>query len=1075
MTDDIINPNRKNLAGREDLPAALQPGYDYLRGIFNRLVKASSELAPLESNINFFLMSDSNATMFITDGVYNVAFGPQVFKEAENLSEDHVAAVLAHELGHIVSFLNGNDRLDKVNELAADIRSMELLQRAGYAPKAAYEVFAKMEPNAFGKMKNISEYLDEHPVAANREFVAQGHLTEMRFRYGRLRDEETPLAIDLNETGRYLAKYFDTYQVEKQEKDSLANFDWKQYEEKKALAKQQFAQAREEMVKNFSPETFLQWIEAYKSRWDTPITAKTFKQLIEMCDYRQIYNSRYDNVKNIKVMRTLVDMAEAPTEFELSRLTEILNNNILSWSLQSLIVSVAENAIKESKRYPQTDDQLSLLYPAIMGNRGDLNTSTIMAFQAEFVKRIAVSGNAGLLDSVVRNGGILDTKLRQAVLDAYADYMVKFCGGKDNGSDKYRTEFSLFANNQEYNRIPYPHYREIIRLFCDKAVAQRKVVDCAKKLLDVENTAVDQRIQIGCDAAANCMGRSTTTVSAFVDFIQKEYSPDSAAKLKTTFLKAAYDDDEKKLIQDLEPANFYQIYSEFWKHSLSERAAVLAKLINDGARRSGGNSNQLIFYKYFKDAINNMLPEGSPNKEFITNVIKEYINAYSDIEKPFLLAAMLSAIKENGSPNGNGYAMPLKEFLENIGPAGIKLGQALGSSPDVPPDVREVMQGMKNHADQPARWDLFEMIDAAVPPEHQGTIGKVIGSGSYFITVDKGSSVLGVLRPYARERAEDGFNVMRKACDALAQYPGQDYKNFTAIFSNIIGKAQQMSEIETDMEIGAVQDRMAHQLYNGRSLKIGRDVYHVAVADWVSRGDEYKEVKKVDGIHFNDLPRGKFKSTFAKAYFKLEMENIFSGGFFDHDRHGAQLKIDISNKTVGIFDNGAMSTWRPQAEEKKQLGQVLNKVISRAVKGKDVGEALIDAVQNEMKRKGSSEYILAVQRGLLALNDYMREISGKDRAMVFMDTLLSEKADPAIVGEISFKNKFLLKTARRFLNDGDSNKPVASPLINREEDVAQKEDSPSAYPKLMRAVEDYYRRQPQMAAPLWHKETSVSR
>lgn len=1073
MADATVYSKDKNLIGREDLPPEFYPVYDYLRGIFMRLIDASPELSPLKNKINFFLISDHNASMFGTANVYNVAFGPNVFNNFEDLSEDHVAAVLAHELGHIVSSLQDNNRSDKINELAADVRSMELLQKSGYAPKAAYEMFAKIEPEYFGNPGDFSQYFDEHPAVANREFVAQGHLTEMRFRYGRLKNKQTPLAVNLNEIGKYLDENFDNY-LRKKEPNSQNDFDWKEYDARLDKAKQEFYQARDYMVKNFMPETFSQWIGTYKNQWTTPLTAETFKQLMEMCDYRQIYDTRYDNMQNIEKMRTLIDVVMAPAEFELYRLTEILNDHVLSYNIKTMAIIVAENAMKEGRHYPEDNDQFLQLYIAVMDNRTDLNTSTIMSFQAQLVKRIAQTGDIELLDNAVRNGGILDVKLRQAVLESYADYMIKFCGGKDDGSEKYQLEFETFANDKTYNPIPYSHYREAIRLFCDKAAAQRKVLDAAKKMLNIENRQIDQRVQIGCDAVADRMKHSSTAIYSFLDFIKKDYTPDSAAQFKTALLKDIYVDEFRNSIQHLELVNFYQVHTEFWKHDLGERAAVLAKFIKDASQFEGGRSDS-AFYKYFNYAINSMLPEGSANKTFIANIIEEYINAYSDIEKPFLLAAMLSAIKESGNSSENSYAEPLKEFLENIGPAGIKLGQALGSSPDVPPDVRGVMQKMKNHADQPARWDLFDMIDASVPPEHQGTIGKVIGSGSYFITVDKGDSVLGILRPYARERAEDGFNIMQKTCDALEKYPGQDYQSFSAIFRNIIGKAQQMSEIETDMEIGAVQDQIAHQLYNGRSLKIGGDVYRLEVADWIGRGDEYKEVKKVGGIHFNDLPRGEFKSKFAKAYFKLEMENIFSGGFFDHDRHGAQLKIDLQNKTVGIFDNGAMSTWRPEPEEKKQLGQVMNKVISRAAMGKDVGEALIDAVQNEMKHNGSSEYILAVQRGLLALNDFMREMNGKDRAIVLIDTLLSEKTDPAIGGEISFKNKFLLKTARRFLNNGKDNKPVESPFKNCEERPSWQEGKTYAYPKLMRAWEDYCCRHRQVISDSPLKDAGYSR
>lgn len=55
------------------------------------------------------------------------------------------------------------------------------------------------------------------------------------------------------------------------------------------------------------------------------------------------------------------------------------------------------------------------------------------------------------------------------------------------------------------------------------------------------------------------------------------------------------------------------------------------------------------------------------------------------------------------------------------------------------------------------------------------------------------------------------------------------------------------------------------------------------------------------------------------------MLNMLSGGRFDHDRHGKQLKIDIETDTIGLFDTGAMAVVDPAPKDKELLGRILSR------------------------------------------------------------------------------------------------------------------------------------------------------
>jgi hypothetical protein len=144
----------------------------------------------------------------------------------------------------------------------------------------------------------------------------------------------------------------------------------------------------------------------------------------------------------------------------------------------------------------------------------------------------------------------------------------------------------------------------------------------------------------------------------------------------------------------------------------------------------------------------------------------------------------------------------------------------------------------------------------------------------------------------------------------------------------------------------------------------------------------------------------------------MEFINVLSGNAFDHDRHGAQLRLSRigSNETkMGLFDNGAIHAAvrkadgslaqpylegretiddydavlaakghveipPPTSEEKLLLVRTLVKSIDDYL-DPEVRRPIADSLYDEIKRiraeTGTTpEYLLRVQRALLALNDF---------------------------------------------------------------------------------------------------------
>lgn len=159
------------------------------------------------------------------------------------------------------------------------------------------------------------------------------------------------------------------------------------------------------------------------------------------------------------------------------------------------------------------------------------------------------------------------------------------------------------------------------------------------------------------------------------------------------------------------------------------------------------------------------------------------------------------------------------------------------------------------------------------------------------------------------------------------------------------------------------------------------------------------------------MPKGEVKSAIAKAYLRQEFTNIFSGGVFDHDRHDAQMKNQIDNDkqevVFGIFDNGAMAINPPTKEAKEGLGVILNDMTKLILqKGHTPSKTFTFALSDNIKKVNTSNenpetrnYVLTVQRGLLALNDFMKEVNAVDTLELFVEALT--KSDTAIKSSLS--------------------------------------------------------------------------
>lgn len=546
---------------------------------------------------------------------------------------------------------------------------------------------------------------------------------------------------------------------------------------------------------------------------------------------------------------------------------------------------------------------------------------------------------------------------RQRLFDIYsADLVGKL--GKDDRSEKYQKRLAIYLKSLEHHKLEDNDHREVPKALkhrellsnsiaaADKYVLLRQVSDgivsqeqtsaqimkTAQVNLDADSMMASYLYGVGVDTLTEEMDRSPDSANKFIQFLnskgEKADCADISSYIETSARRRMREiRDINELLKATTPLNCKMLYENFWSAPLAARAVIITRMLKSATASPRGDAEQ-SWERVFDIVMDNLIrpDDTSTESQYARDIMHSYIKARSDYERELILSAMMVANRNIGADAGN-VGKALKLFLENMGPAEIKLGQAIASHPNTPTAIRTELQELKNAADKPARWTLYDWLKVENVPEElwkEEYVGEILGSASYYTTVAVGDDkVFRILRPEAREKATKGFRVIGDMVEDLKAKEGRShlsYRELTASVSEMITQAARMSKIETDHDIGQTQYEDARAIYNGVTLKADGNTFRLKAMDWRVKGKNWIVLDRAKGHTFNDLPAKTpeqiaYKKSFAKAYALFELTNIFSGKKFDHDKHGAQLCIDTETGDVGIFDTGAMAVKAPTPEE----------------------------------------------------------------------------------------------------------------------------------------------------------------
>ncbi|MES2729494.1 MAG: M48 family metalloprotease [Pseudomonadota bacterium] len=612
--------------------------------------------------------------------------------------------------------------------------------------------------------------------------------------------------------------------------------------------------------------------------------------------------------------------------------------------------------------------------------------------------------------------------------------------GQDDGSDQYKKRLAIYLkalspaeNDDNHTRrkaiekaedfvsgamAPADKYI-LLRRLSDAVLSQEQTSELIKEHTQIKLGSKEMLKSylygIGIDYVTAEMDQDSDMAKRVLSFLNSKGGRDDCddisryikSRVGTRDLTARH---TASIIEHTQPENCKILYENFWGAPLEARAVMIARILKSASNPSIHHdhsdedlnegfdqdvSSSSSWEKVFHIAMDTLIApdDHSIESAYARDIMHSYIKARSSYERELIMSAMMVANRNIGNEHGN-IGKALKLFLENMGPAEIKLGQAIASHPNTPTHIQSELQGLKSTADIPARWTLYDWIKAKNIPQalwKDKYLGDVLGSASYYTTVALGDDkVLRILRHEAREKAAKGFRVIHDTIGDLKEKSTSSalaYDELTASVQEMVTQAAKMSAVETDHTLGHRQLGHAKDIYDDVTITSDGITFSFHVMDWCAKGADWIVMDRANGLTFNALPMDTpeqiaYKRSFAKAYIAFEVRNILSGQKFDHDRHGAQLSIDPHTHTVSIYDTGAMALQDPTPADQRHLGQVMYSVIKASLKGQDPFNAftstITEAIDTLHHNDLDTAYLVEVKKGLLALGDFFAVLTPED-------------------------------------------------------------------------------------------------
>ncbi len=483
------------------------------------------------------------------------------------------------------------------------------------------------------------------------------------------------------------------------------------------------------------------------------------------------------------------------------------------------------------------------------------------------------------------------------------------------------------------------------------------------------------------------------------DHIKKHLNFKRLLKTSDNLLDANNTLDPMQINEKLAAA-LISLYHQFWDRSLQERSVMIEQLIIPASKTISNESQEeayeaglaFIGKKLFPNADNH----GSEDYLALC-IMQSYLKTADSYIRSYLLTAMLVAANEQTGVQSS-IGKRLVTVCEHMGPAYVKLVQAIHSHPDTSEAIRADLAHIKGRANPPHRWSLLRQLAEVVQPQDLARIkqvGPLLGSASYNLALEvtlenDETAVLLMLRENAQTTARKGFAHIR---ETIHHCNHPTIVRHRLMMEQTIDEAARLSENEMIKEASDAQSHLAEILYpnhmqfflNKRAIHITIDTAHILSSDL-----GYRLITRMHGIEFNDLPSNTPKEQFikraiAQAVLTMELQNILRGGQFDSDRHGNQLRVEVKKVGrkhirlhLGLYDFGEMSLTTPTQAELHQLADILKHMQTLQFWGKNLDEIIANRIESAVHENESTHFLMRLRKAFLALHDFQTYLTRAD-------------------------------------------------------------------------------------------------
>lgn len=449
-------------------------------------------------------------------------------------------------------------------------------------------------------------------------------------------------------------------------------------------------------------------------------------------------------------------------------------------------------------------------------------------------------------------------------------------------------------------------------------------------------------------------------------------------------------------------------HQNFWAAPLELRAVLVREMLV-----SPESSAANVDTETFNFVIERTFPPNAQHTDDARHFIRAYVDALPHYQKHLCMGAMMAASEQKGGRESARIGESLAFFLESMGPAETKVGQAAQSHPFVPSDIREDLRRLKFHADEPNRWEVTEWVEqvrsdlerqyneskGVGSTAHISHVGGVVGSGSVYVVADIYMSdgtnlVLSLLRPDALNRGKTGFSTLRRMADNL----GSNGSGATETVRELIQQANGRLDIEVSCKLAPLQYGNARDIYSGAAVTMDGLHHKFNSPEVIACGDTYFLMTKIQGDHFIELPEQNEpelaeKKTYAMVNLAFELNNKLRGRF-DCDRHGGNVKILLKSREVGHFDFMSMAINDWNKEGYRQFARLLISTLGGEKTVKQFFNDLLEQeklLREELHGAGKQldPYVMEVQKGLLTDAEYTEMLDRNDLMRVVISSLLN--------------------------------------------------------------------------------------